>query len=269
MSGFLNVAQAPQNQNTQNNQNNQQNQQQNNQNQNNDNNNNNQNSNNNPNNNSDDNNSNNMDNNTSIWDNNNIDEQNNSDNNQQNNQQQETRTPTEIFDAHISDLNLTSGVDLSQMQEDAQNGNTDSLNKAFETVAANTYKAALQQVNTLMDNKITSAIDKAVSESTSVMNETTAVKEMQSALPFTSNRDIAPVAEAALKQIMSKGASINEAIQQVTTFFNSTANAVAGGNNQNDVTSGGFNPNSNVNNNNSSNNNNSNQEDSWMDFLTQ
>jgi len=252
-----------QNQNQNNNQNNQ-NQNQNSSDNNNDNNNNNDNDNNNNNQN------NNMDNNTSIWDNNaNDSENNNQQQQQQNNQNAETRTPNEIFNEHVAGLDLTSGIDLTQLQEDAQNGNTDSLNKAFETVASNVYKASLQQMNTLVDNKITTAIDKAVSESTSVMNESTAVKEMQAALPFTSDKNIAPVAEAALKQIMSNGASVQEAVKQVSAFFQSTADAVSGGNNNSaNPTGGSFNPNSNVNNN-SSNNNNSNQEDTWMDFLTQ
>lgn len=253
------------NNNDNNNQNNQNNQNQNNNSDDNDNNNNNQNDNN------DNNQNNNMDNNKSIWDNNDNDLENNNQNNQQqNNQNQETRSAGEIFNDHVAGLNLTDGIDLTQLQEDAQAGNTDSLNKAFETVAANVYKASLQQMNTLADTKITAAIEKAVSESTSVMNESTAVKEMQAALPFTSSRDIAPVAEAALKQIMSNGASVQEAVKQVSAFFESTANAVSGGNNnQGSPTDGSFNPNTTVNNNSNNQNNNSNQEDTWMNFLTQ
>lgn len=259
MSGFLNMQQNgnqnPDNNNANNNDNN------------NNSNNNNQNDNDNNNNNQKDNQNNNSDNNTSIWDNKpNPNEDTPQNNQQQNNLQQDTRTPAEIFNEHVASLDLTSGIDLTQMQEDMQNGNTDSLNKAFDQVAANTYKAALQQVNTLVDNKISSAIEKAVSESTSVMNETTAVKEMQQALPFTTGRDIAPVAEAALKQLMSNGASVQDAVKQVADFFQSTANAVSGGDNQNDVTSGGFNPNTSINN--SSNNNNNSPIGDWMGFLT-
>ncbi|HFD32040.1 MAG TPA: hypothetical protein ENJ28_04930 [Gammaproteobacteria bacterium] len=260
MPGFLNMQQNG-NQNPDNNNNNANNNS-------NDPNNTNQNNNDNNNNNQNNNQNNNSDNNTSIWDNKpNPNDDGQQNNQQQNNQQQDNRTPAEIFNEHVASLDLTSGIDLTQMQEDMQNGNTDSLNKAFDQVAANTYKATLQQVNTLMDNKISTAIEKAVSESTSVMNETTAVKEMQQALPFTTGRDIAPVAEAALKQLMSNGASVQDAVKQVADFFQSTANAVSGGNNQNDVTSGGFNPNTSINNNSSNNNNNS-PSDDWMGFLT-
>lgn len=271
MLGFMERAKG--NNASDNNQNNNSNQNNNQNSDNNNNDNNNNSNNNNDNNNQNNNQNNNMDNNKSIWDNNDNDSGNNNEqNNQQNNQNQDTRTPAEIFDAHVADLDLTSGIDLSQMQEDAQNGNTDSLNKSFETVAANVYKAALQQMNTIADNKITAAIDKAVSESTSVMNETTAVKEMQSALPFTMGKDIAPVAEAALKQLMNNGSSIQDAVKQVSAFFQSTADAVSSNNNNNqgDPSSGNFNPNTTVNNNsNNRQNNNSNQEDTWMDFLTQ
>lgn len=264
------------NQNQQQNNNNQQNQNQNSDNNaNNDSNNQNQNSqsNNDANNddNNDSNNNNNVDNNTSIWDNNinndgNNDQNNNNQNqnNQQNNNQNQ-QTASEIFDQHVADLDLTSGIDLSKLQEEAADGNFESINKAFETVSANTYKAALQQMNTLVDNKIATAFDKAVSESSSAMNENMAIKEMHSALPFAGDKDIAPVAEAAMKQIMSQGASVSEAIEKVGQFFQSTAQKING--NSDNHQNSGFNPDGNVNNN--SNNNNQNQgEESWMDFLT-
>jgi len=220
------------------------------------------------NNNNDSNNGNNVDNNTSIWDNdNNQQQQQQQNNNQQNqnNQNQNTESPSDIFDKHVASLNLSNGVDLSELQEQAAEGNFESLEKAFDTVAANTYKAALQQMNTIMDNKIATSIEKAVAESSSVMNENMALNEMRSALPFVADKDIAPVAEAALKQLMSKGDSVEKAIEKVQQFFQSTAEKVTGNNqqNQNNPINGTFNRNSNTEQNNSNN-----EEESWMEFLT-
>ena len=235
------------------------------------NNNNNSNDNNNQNSNENNNNSNNMDNNTSIWDNNDSssdnNDQNNNQQNNQNNQNTETRSAGEIFNDHIQGLQLTDGVDVNKIQEDLANNDTESLQSAFESIASNTYKAGLQQANKLMDTKIEAAIEKAVAESGSAVNESMAVREMQSKLPFVSGQDIAPVAEAALKQFISKGLSVEDSIQKVAEFFNATAQAVSGNNNsQNSPGNNNFNPNSFVSNN-SNNQNNSNQDDSWMDVL--
>lgn len=237
-------------------------------NQNNQNNSNNQSNNNSNNDNNDDNNNNNVDNIKSIWDNNNNEEQNNeqNNNNQNVNLDPNAPNPAEVFDQHIAGLNLAEGIDLSNLQSEAAEGNFDAINKGFEQVAANTYKAALQSMNKLVDSKIDGAIEKAVSESSNVMNETTAIREMHSALPFAGDKDIAPVAEAAMKQFMSQGSSVNDAIQKVGQFFQTTSEKVTGmSSSANNPGSGGFNPNTNVNN---SNNNSNQDEESWMDFLT-
>jgi len=230
-------------------------------------NNNNQNQNSAANNNQNDNNSNNMDNNSSFWDN---DKQNqgndNNQNNQQTNNQQQNQDPNSVYNDFVKNLNLTNGVDLGTIQEDIQNGSTESLMAAFESVSANTFKASLEQMNKLADNKIQAAIDKAVSESTSTINESTAIREMNGALNFTTDKDIAPVANAALKQFINKGQSTQEAIESVKKFFEATANSVTGNSSQQNPMNGNFNPNSNINN--SNNNSNSNASDDWMDVLT-
>lgn len=221
--------------------------------------------------NKDDNNNNNVDNNTSIWDNNTSDSGNDNNNqNDQNNQNQNTnqnqQSPDEVFNKHVADLNLTNGVDLQKIEADMREGNTESLQAAFDTIAANTYKASLQQMNTLADNKIAAAMENAVSESTANMNSNLAVKELHTALPFVTDKNIAPVAEAALKQLMSKGASVEEAIKGVSDFFKATAEKVGGMSNAPDNFS---NNNYNRNSNQQQDNNNSGKDDSWMEFLTQ
>lgn len=268
MPGFLNFGSsnnADQNSNNQNSGN--ENKQNNN---NNDNNSQNNSGNNNQNNNTDNNNNqNNIENNTSIWDN-----KPNKDDNQQQNQQQQNQNTNEdaasAFAKHISDLNLTNGVDVAKIQQDMSEGSTESLQEAFAKVSANTYQAAMTQMNRLVDNKVNAAVEKSVNESGSMLNENLAIREMNSEMSFTTDKNIAPVANAALKNLMDQGKSASEAIKEVAEFFKNTANMVSGSNGNSDSGAPGrnnFNRNNSVSNN--ENNNNSNDDDDWLKTLSQ
>lgn len=227
------------------------------------------NNNNNNDNNNNNNNNNNIDSQDNIWDNNSTTEDdNNNNNNNQNqnqNQNQQTKDADTLFKEHIESLQLTNGLDLAKIQEDLREGKVDSLNEAFSNVAANTYKAAMTQMNSLVDSKIEAATEKAVSDANSTVKADLEIQEMQSSLPFTKDPNIEPVAKAVLAQFRSKGESVENAIAKTKEFFQNTAEKVG---------NVSIPPNDkpgtrNFSRNNQQQNNDQNIHDEWLDVLSQ
>lgn len=222
-----------------------------------------------------DNNNNNNDTVSSIWDTNN--EPSNTNNQQQQNNQQQPpnnngKSAQEVFNEHVKSLNLAGNLNMEGIQEAFRNQDFEGFQQNFQQtlsdVAANTYKAALQQMNQLADKKIDAAIEKAVAESSETVNQNMAVNKMKTDLPFVNDPDIEPVASAALQQFLSKNVPMDEAIKKVGEFFNSTAQKIADSYGGNAPGSGNYNPNNPPNNNRQSNQNQGQDED-WMQFLTQ
>lgn len=134
----------------------------------------------------------------------------------------EQQKPDEAFDEHIKSLNLGSGIDANKIASDMAEGNTDSLNAAFTSVAASSYKAALISTNKLIDAKISNAIDEAVNRSEGKFKTNAAVRDLNDALPFTKAPEIAPIAKVVFGQFMKKGQNVDEAIESVRKFFHHT-----------------------------------------------
>jgi len=219
-----------------------------------------------------DNTENNVDNSGNIWETTVKKDENSNENNNQNqntNQNTQTTDPAEALQKHIEGLDLTAGIDLSKIQEDLQTGSTESLNSAFESIAANSYKASMMQMNKIMDQKIAAAKEQAVQESKASLDADSATREMHVKLPFTTDPNIAPVAKAALNQFLKNGKDLPTAIQLTANFFKSTAEKISGVSTPPSNLDGSFNQNSN-NEQNSNNNNNSNpsDHDEWLDLLS-
>lgn len=209
------------------------------------------------------NNQNNDENNKSIWDNNDNNQ------NQNDNQNQNLLSNDEASEAlrkHIKGLNLSNGIDGQKIQSDLAEGNFESLNDAFETIASNSFQATMQAANKLMDKKIGEAVDRAVQESGSKISTDMATQQMTARLPFTQDKDIFPVAKAALQQFLDKGENIESAVKKVDNYFKATAKAINGGGDQ-QPGSGRFNQGNNYSGEN--NNNQSNANSDWEDILTQ
>lgn len=186
-------------------------------------NNNNQNQNSNNNSNNSNNNTNNNESQTSIWE----DPQQQQDQNQNQNfqQQQQQQNPEEAMKAHIAGLKLTDGIDLTKIQEDLQNGSTESLNASFAKIAENSYTAAINSANSLIDNKIAAMRTELKNESTAEVNKNLAVQTMHRELKFTDDKDIGPIAAAVLDRYM-KTQPMDQAIESVGKFFNKIKGSV-------------------------------------------
>jgi len=129
---------------------------------------------------------------------------------------------------HLESLNLTSGIDLNKISEEFGRGETESFQGALATVAENSYKASISQMNKLMDAKLSQVKEEAIKEANAATQSTNAISSMNKELPFTSEPEIAPVATAVLNQYISKGASVPDAIKSTAAYFNAVATKVGG-----------------------------------------
>lgn len=215
----------------------------------------------------------NLDSQRSIWENNQNQNTNQNQNQNQNvntnqNQNQNiNQSPAEAFQQHIDSLNLTAGIDLSSLEDSSSENYSENLQNAFKTVSANTYKAAMTQMNQIIDSKLNSVKEDATKQATASINADMAINQMNSELKFTSDPDISPVAKAVLKQFINNGKSVSDSILAVKSFFESTAKK---------VNPEGLSPDNSFNNsnfNNSTNNNNhqngQSTHDEWLDILAQ
>lgn len=141
-----------------------------------------------------------------------------------NNESQQQQQPQNVnandaFNEHVASLGLSSGIDVNAIAAGLQDGNTESLSAAFNQVGANAYKAAMLNSAKLMDQKVEAAVKQAVAQAGGNYQQDQAVHALTSALPFTSNPKIAPVAKAAMQGYMKQGQDSATAIESVRKFF--------------------------------------------------
>lgn len=148
-------------------------------------------------------------------------------------QTQQTQPPTqqksnqEIFDEHITSLDLMKGVDVDKITNDLNSGSTESLATAFSSLAKNIYTQALVNTNKIVDQKIEQAVTKAIKQSKNEFGSDFATQQMNTQLPFTNKPSIAPIAKQVLEQLIKKGKSTNEAVEGVKQYFQDTAQVFA------------------------------------------
>lgn len=140
----------------------------------------------------------------------------------QNIQQQQVDSGA-VFDKHIAGLKLTDGIDLTEISNDLNQGNTGSLEKVFEKLTANVYRQSMMDASRIIDKKVQEGVDKAIQQSTNAVHGNMAVDRMQAAMPFTKDPAISPVASAVLSQLIKKGKSVEDAVIGVRKFFQNTA----------------------------------------------
>ncbi len=178
--------------------------------------------------NDDPNNKDNIDSNASIWDNKPTDDAdpNKSTQTVEVVQKPAEKTPEEKMQAHITGLNLTKGIDTNQVMEDIREGKVESFGAAMNAVGGNAYQAAMTDMNSIMDAKIAKATEDATANANATMNSNLAVSQMNTAMPFTKDPDIAPIAKAVLAQTLKSGADTEAAIGAVEKFFAKAAGQI-------------------------------------------
>jgi hypothetical protein len=128
----------------------------------------------------------------------------------------------------IKGLNLSDGIDLNNVQTELQEGKTDALNAAFETVASNVFQQAMIQTNRLVESRLDSAVDSAVNKATGKVNANFALREINEAMPFTKDPAIEPIAKAVMSGFMKQdGADAQSVVKSTQQFFEQMAKVAA------------------------------------------
>lgn len=191
----------------------------------NDRNNNNNNDNNNNNNNNQNNNSNNNNNNggneddiDSIWKD--IKKENSQPTNQQQqNQQPDQRTAEDKVKDYLKSQGLE-GFSLTDEDKTAiGNGDFGTLVGKINAYVQNSHVKGMQNVNTLMEARMSKMVEDAVAKSKSAFEGDKLVSQMQIKLPWTKDPIVGPVAQTILQRFIDKGASMDEAISGVQKYY--------------------------------------------------
>ncbi len=138
-------------------------------------------------------------------------------------QQAPAKSSEEVFGTYIEKLELTKDIDLGKISEELNQGNTEGLGTALKAVAAQTYRQAMVDMSKVIDQKVTAGVKAAVQQSSSAVQGNMAVTQMNTALAFTKNPAIAPVAGAVLSQLIKKGKTVDDAVEGVRKFFQNTS----------------------------------------------
>jgi len=147
-------------------------------------------------------------------------------------QQQSQQMPTDpnkAFADHVASLGLTNGINFQTVANDIRNGDHSSLEAAFNTLGANSYRSGVADAQRLMDSKVKDAVGQAVDQSTGNYKSDMVIGQMKMALPFTAAPEIEPIAKAVLTQFIKQGKSQTQAIEEVGKFFEHVSKT-AGGN---------------------------------------
>lgn len=167
---------------------------------------------------------NNVDNFSNLWENeDNKETENNNTNNTNTANAEPANNAADAFKNHIDGLDLTAGIDMNKISEGIKEGNFEDLTSAFKTVAGNAYQNAIMDSTKIMDAKIEKAVSNAVSQAKGNYQADQATQQLHTALPFTKDAAIAPVATAVMTQLIGKGKSSEEAIMGVKAFFAQTS----------------------------------------------
>lgn len=178
--------------------------------------------------------------------------------------QQQPPNHQAFLDTHLANMGLTNGLDFEAM---AAGGDAEAIRKNFDTFAKNAYMGIMRDMNSIMQERISEAVTKAVEKSTGTVQSWQAVEKLQSALPFTADPNIAPVANSTLQRFLGMGQPLDLAIKNTGEYFRHLTSRVGGNMPQQQAQRPGSNPNRGYANTPSSNAPRKADED-WMSFLT-
>jgi len=142
---------------------------------------------------------------------------------QQQPQPAQQQDPAQAMQDHLASLNLMQDIDMAKIESEIVQGSTESLQNAFKSVGENVYKAALTQVNQLVDSKLEKVKQESIREANASVDAKSAIREMNQKIPFTEDPNIAPVAQAALNSFLAKDLSLPEAIKATAKYFDNVS----------------------------------------------
>lgn len=142
-------------------------------------------------------------------------------NNQQNqnqNQNTDNQSPDQVFNDYVNSLPIDAKINPEELSQQLQAGDFSGLNNLLKETQANAIKQSLLTADKIMKKKIDAAVEQAVEKATGVNRAEHAIRQMNDKFSFTTDPAIKPVADAALNRFLSKGDSLDEAIDKVGQF---------------------------------------------------
>lgn len=149
----------------------------------------------------------------------------------QNNQQQTSQNQPD-YNAQLAE-HIAKRIPQFEMDEEAaeafQRGDFKGFQAAMQKQQAGIYQNLLADVGKMMNSMRDKIIKDAVNQSGTQINAQQAVAQMHRDLPWTAKPAVAPVAKAALGQMIKRGKSVTEAIEALPRYFQNMSASAAGG----------------------------------------
>lgn len=158
-----------------------------------------------------------------IWQN--IRSNNKTDTTQQQQQQQQTvkTDPAEQLKQYLKEQGLGEFVISEDTKKQLQEGNFDAFNNQVLGLVQQAHVKALSGAQTLIKSEVAKAVKAAVDESKGYISGQEALRALNTALPFTKDKAVGPVAQSVMQRFIDRGASQEEAIKGTGLFFKRVA----------------------------------------------
>ena len=185
-------------------------------------------------------------------------------NQQQSQSQQAAPSAEEVFNSHVQGLGF--GAEANDLMAAMESRDPEAVGKAVAGMQASTYRAAMVDVNKLVNQRVDAAMEANTQNTHNTIEANSVIAQMESALPWTRQPAYAPMAKAVVNQMLQKeGMTPEKAIAETAKYFQQFANdANTGQQAPNGKPTGNF---QNQNGNNSQNNNAEDDTVDWIDFL--
>jgi len=122
------------------------------------------------------------------------------------------------------------GVDSADMMAAMQSQNPEDMQKAVSNMQTSVYRAAMIDVNKLVQQRVDSAIGEMKQNTNNTIEANSIVAQMETALPWTRQPAYAPMAKAVVNQMLQKdGMTPEKAIAETAKYFQQFANETVTG----------------------------------------
>lgn len=127
--------------------------------------------------------------------------------------------PNKVLDDYLASKSYFHPNDMSSAFEAAQQGDTEAFNGVIQKSMQAMYKDVLMDTTKIINQRVSQAVNEAVSKSTGGYKTDMAMQSLTERLPYVSDSAIRPIAQAALTRALGQGLSLDAAIDKVDKYF--------------------------------------------------
>lgn len=141
-------------------------------------------------------------------------------------QPQQQRSPRETFMGHFSNIDFFEEVDPSKMMEAATKGDAQGFADQLNTLVKNTAYITMQQMDTVVKNRVNAAVEDAVKTSTSTVHNDFALSAVTAKNPVLGADEILPQTQAVLNGFLKQGMPHQQAVDETLKHFDTIGQAL-------------------------------------------